>query len=164
MPSDLIHYTLRRRPHAQHRQAARVDLRPARILDHLGRDAQAPRLAQQLFDLVEALGLHGNLGLAEALPSREKLGGGARGAGFARGAGEVLVASKSRVGTLGCDFAYYRGEVEGSGQSILLIMMAIYMVAWERGKAQVAPTYLLSYPNPFSQPTQVYTPPRYPAP
>lgn len=110
---DPVHHALGRRPHAQHGQAARVDLGAPGVLDGLGGDAEGEGLGEQLLQLVERLDLHGDLGLAEALPAAEQAGGGGGGAGLARGAAEGLVAGQGGVGALGCDLAWVRGEKEG---------------------------------------------------
>lgn len=109
MSSDFVDNALGRRADTQHRQTAGVNLGSSSILDHLGRDAQAARLLHQLLDLVEALGLHGDLGLAEALPACEEPGGVAVGSGLAGLVGEGLVAGEGRVGALGGDFTWLWG-------------------------------------------------------
>lgn len=98
---NLVHQALRRRSNAQHRHAASLDLRPARVLDHLGREPHCASLASQLQHFGLALDLNGDLGLAEALPAGEQLAFG----GCRVGAGKGLVAGERGVRALSSDFA-----------------------------------------------------------
>jgi hypothetical protein len=98
---DLVDKAARSRSNAQHRHATRLDLCSASILDHLSSEAQRSCLASKLENLVLALDLHSDLGLAEALPSLEDLGLG----GVGGGADEGLVACEGGVGALSSDFA-----------------------------------------------------------
>ena len=75
MTSNLINQALRRGANTQHSPGARGNLCTASILNNLGSDAQAARLAHQLQHLVLGLGLHSDLGLAVALPLAKKAGG-----------------------------------------------------------------------------------------
>lgn len=70
---NLVHQALRGRSDSQHRHAARLNLRPAGVLNHLGREPHCAGLAPQLQHLGLALDLDGDLGLAEALPAGEQL-------------------------------------------------------------------------------------------
>ena len=99
--SNLVHEALGRRANTQHRGASSLNLRPARVLDILGRDARSASLAPQLHQLVLALDLHRNLGLAVLFPAGEDLGVGGVGVCISR---EGLEASEGSVGALGSDF------------------------------------------------------------
>lgn len=96
MPRNLVNQALWRRPHPQNRKTPRVDLRPPRVGNHLGRDAQTPRHAHQLHHLVLALDLHSDLLLAAALPPPEEARLGGPGVAL-RCAREFLVACERGV-------------------------------------------------------------------
>ena len=100
--SNLVHEALWRRANTQHRSASSLNLRPARILDILGRDTRRASLASQLHQLVLALDLHCNLGLAVLFPAGEDLGVGGVGVCISR---EGLETSEGSVGTLRGDLA-----------------------------------------------------------
>lgn len=103
MTSNLINQALRRGANAQHSPRPRGNLRTASILNHLSSDAQAARLGHQLQHLILGLGLHGDLGLAVALPLAEQAGGQRHWLELGGGE-EALVAGEGGVGALGCDF------------------------------------------------------------
>lgn len=107
MSCNLVHHALGRRAYTQHRQAAGVDLRAARIRNDLCRDPQTPRLAHQLEHLVLALGLHRDLGLAVALPPLQELGC-RTGRVLLAFLEQGLVACQGRVAALGCYLACVR--------------------------------------------------------
>lgn len=73
MPRDLVDNAPGRRPDTKYGHAPSLDLRPSRVLDHLGGDAHVPRRATQLEEVVLRLDLHGDLGLAVPLPAGEGL-------------------------------------------------------------------------------------------
>lgn len=101
MPRNLINQALRPRPNSQHRQTPWINLRPARILNHLSRKTHVQSLPPQFRQLLLALDLDGNLGLAALLPALEQL----RLWTVGVGAHEGLVAGEGGVGALGGDFA-----------------------------------------------------------
>lgn len=98
---DLVHGALWRRADAEDCHAPRLDLGAAGVLDDLCDEAGGARLAAQVENLVLALDLQGNLGLAVLLPAGEDLAQGRVGGG----AGECLKAGEGGVGALGGDFA-----------------------------------------------------------
>jgi hypothetical protein len=71
---NLIHDTLRCRSNTQYRRAPRSDLRPPCIVYDLSYDAQTHGLSMQQLQLLLALHLQGDLGLALSLPAT-KYGG-----------------------------------------------------------------------------------------
>lgn len=101
MPRHLVHDALRARPDPQDGETPRINLRPARILNHLSREAHVQSLPPQLLQLLLALDLNGNLGLAALLPPPEQFALGTVGVG----AHEGLVASEGGMGALRGDFA-----------------------------------------------------------
>ena len=102
MPRDLVYGAPGRRSNTQDRHAPRLDLGPARILDHFRRDALRAGLLLKLEDFVLGLDLEGDLRLAERLPPAKEVCG-LRG-GRCR-AGEGLVACEGCVRALRSDLA-----------------------------------------------------------
>lgn len=72
VPRNLIYHTLWRRSNSQDGQTARVDLRPASILDHLSGETHIEGFPPEIHQLSLALDLHGNLGLAVLFPAGEE--------------------------------------------------------------------------------------------
>ena len=104
MTRNLVHNAFGCRSDAQHRHAPSLDLRPARVLDDLGRDAEALRLGHEHQQLLLALDLDGDLGLSAALPLLQQLGLG-RVRVALRGPEEGLVAGEGGVRALGGNLA-----------------------------------------------------------
>lgn len=107
MTSNLINQALGRGANTQHSPRPRGNLCTASILNNLGSNAQAARLAHQLQHLVLGLGLHGDLGLAVALPLTEQAGRQRLGLELG-GREEAFVAGEGGVGALGCDFTCFQ--------------------------------------------------------
>ena len=73
-PRNLINHALRRRPNPQHRVAPTRDLRASRVGNDLRYQPQAERRSLQCRQLILALHLQRDLGLALPLPAPEDRG------------------------------------------------------------------------------------------